>query len=115
MGTASIRPTLVQIGFGRGIDGAYKKELLKGIGDTNSDEFYCSQKFNMTLTIEGHDYVIPSDFLVDQDGTICTLKMTDRGRPGQFRIGEAFLLSHCHSLDIANNRFGFVKNINLHV
>ncbi|KAH7712311.1 hypothetical protein AAVH_20352 [Aphelenchoides avenae] len=118
IGTATISPPQIHVDFTPGLflDDAYLKELLKGIpGVMDGDYFPCTTKFNMKLTIDGHDYVLPSDVIVDtadRQGKFCRL-MTESGGHGQFTIGESFLLMFCRSLDIGNNHIGFAPNLNI--
>ncbi|KAH7713794.1 hypothetical protein AAVH_18881, partial [Aphelenchoides avenae] len=68
IGTATISPPQIHVDFTPGLflDDAYLKELLKGIdGVTKGYYFPCMTKFNLTLTIDGHEYVLPSDVIVD--------------------------------------------------
>ncbi|KAH7702010.1 hypothetical protein AAVH_30852 [Aphelenchoides avenae] len=120
MRTTTIRPPQIEFDFSIGglyLDDGYLRELLKGIGVTDSYSFLCTTKFSMTLTIDGHDYVIPSDVIVDKDGYMCQMlagtPIRDVAGHGQFRIGQSFLLMFCHSLDIGNNRIGFAPNLNI--
>lgn len=117
VGSATVRPPQVQFdplsGGGIFADEFYEKELLKGLGVTDSLYFDCSIKSTFSIKIDGHEYVFPFDAIVDKgDGTpgSCSLNILGEG-DGQFVIGDFFAHSYCHSFDIGNNRIGFGKNL----
>ncbi|KAH7710209.1 aspartic protease 2B [Aphelenchoides avenae] len=121
IGTATVNVNQLQFDFSSGAgfmfaDDAYETQLLGGItGPKVGPWFDCklTSTFNFTLTIDGHDYVVPGDEVVERDekDNTCSLLFEGEGAPGQFILGEQFLQKYCHSFDIGNNAIGFSKNL----
>lgn len=120
IGSVTVNPKQVQFDFSSGAgfmfaDPAYEKQFLAGIGVTSGFWFDCklTSTFNFKLTIDGHDYVVPGDEVVERNekGDRCSLVYLGEGTEGQFVLGSRFLQKYCHSFDIANNAIGFGKNL----
>lgn len=123
LGNATLRQIQVQFDFSSGVSGLfgdvdYQNQLLNGIG-AFQNLFDCKLKFNLTVTIDGVDYAVPSDAIVSPEEITggpptgdCQLDFDDNFEGySQLVLGEFFLKHYCHSFDIGNNRIGFGKNI----
>lgn len=122
LGNATLRQVQVQFDFSSGVSGLfgdvdYQNRLLNGIGAFRN-LFDCNLKFNLTVTIDDVDYVVPSDAVVSPESVTggpptgdCELDFDEYGGNGQLVLGEFFLKQYCHSFDIGNSRIGFGKNL----
>ncbi|WKY14012.1 hypothetical protein Q1695_004667 [Nippostrongylus brasiliensis] len=75
---------------------------------------------NLTFTIGGHDYAIPSVEYVldmglpDQQCALTFFEMNSGGFGPAWILGDTFIRSYCNIHDIGQKRIGFAKSIHIH-
>ncbi|KAH7715966.1 Protein ASP-5 [Aphelenchoides avenae] len=121
VGNVTVSPPQVQFDFtvdGLFADESFQTELLKSIGVTREYYFDCAlaATFNFTLSVDGHDYVVPGAAIVTRDDVNdnCSFSIqTPEGdaTDGHFVVGAFFLKQFCHAFDVGNNRLGFGRNL----
>lgn len=116
-----MRPPQVQFDFtvyGLFADASFEYALLKSIGVINDLYFDCNlaSKFNFTLSVDGHDYVVPGDAIVEkvEGDHSCSFSIESPeggASDGRFVVGGFFLKHFCHAFDVGNNRLGFGRSL----
>lgn len=118
MGNVTITPPVTRFDpFDEGILQTSEKTMYKLLNGVGIDlwQFNCSISFNLTLTIDGQQYVFPSAEIVVpsfDDTTLCMLDI-DGGDDDELVIGGVggIATQFCQALDIGNNRFGFAPKL----